>query len=374
MYKRIIAGLIILFSTSLLAQNVENDPSINDTIATKTHKSNIFKSIYDFVISDYDPKYVSPNKYDLAFMTTYYNNNEYYSIRSTDPKSQTLRFSPRPSNKIGFYFGWRFIFLGWSFDVNDLFNKTKGKNNGTSFELSLYSPKFGIDLMYLKTGNDYKIHKAKGFDNALPPGYSVDFDGLNVDVKAMNLYYMINNKKFSYQSAYSQTTVQRVSCGSGIIGFSVSTHNLHFDYEKLPYNILSNMNDDMKINHIKYTNISLSAGYTYSWVFARNFLANISASPIIAYKVSKTSSLNEPNSGFFKKFNIDLLLRAGVVYNNGKYFVGSSFLGRNYGYKQKGFSLNNGYGTLQVYAGFNFLLKKEYRQEKKKNKYAFGGH
>ena len=68
------------------------------------------------------------------------------------------------------------------------------------------------------------------------------------------------------------------------------------------------------------------------------------------------------------------MLRAGVVYNNGKYFVGSSFVGRNYGYKQKGFSLNNGYGTLQVYAGFNFLLKKEYRQEKKKHKYAFDGH
>ena len=253
--------------------------------------------------------------------------------------------------------------------MNDLFHKSKGKNNGNSFELSLYSPKFGLDLMYMKSGNDFKIHKAKGFDNALPPGYSVEFNGLNIDVKGANVYYMINNKKFSYQSAYSQTTVQRVSCGSGIIGLSVSTHNLHFDYEKLPIEILSNMNEDMKIKHIKYTNVSLSAGYTYSWVFARNFLANVSATPIIAYKVTKSSSLNNPESGFFKNFNIDLLLRAGVVYNNGKYFVGSSFVGRNYGYKQKGFSLNNGYGTLQVYAGFNFFLKKEYRKEKQKKQY-----
>ena len=36
--------------------------------------------------------------------------------------------------------------------------------------------------------------------------------------------------------------------------------------------------------------------------------------------------------------------------------------------------MNNGYGKLTVDAGFKFLWNKEYRQEKKKNKYAFGGH
>ena len=300
-------------------------------------------------------------------MTTYFNNNEYYSLKSTDPKNQTLRFSPDPSNKIGFYFGWRFIFLGWSFDVDDIFHKSKGKNNGTSFELSLYSARFGLDLIYMKTGNNYKIHKAKGFDN-LATNYSIKFNGLNVDMKGANVYYMINNKRFSYPSAYSQTTIQRISCGSGIIGLSYSSHNLKFDYNKLPEEIRDNMNPDMKVHHIRYTNISLSAGYTYSWVFAPNFLVNISASPIIAYKLSKVSSLETKDKGFFKKFNIDLLVRAGIVYNNGKYFIGSSFVGRNYGYKQKDFSLNNGYGTLQVYAGFNFLMKKEYRREKEKKR------
>ena len=57
-----------------------------------------------------------------------------------------------------------------------------------------------------------------------------------------------------------------------------------------------------------------------------------------------------------------------MVYNNGKYFIGSSLVERKYGYKQKDFSLNNGYGTLQVYAGFNFLMKKEYRREKEKKR------
>ena len=67
---------------------------------------------------------------------------------------------------------------------------------------------------------------------------------------------------------------------------------------------------------------------------------------------------------WYKNFNIDFILRAGVVYNNSKYFVGTSFLGRTYDYYRDNFSLNNGFGTLQIYAGFNFYLKKEHRKKK----------
>ena len=34
-------------------------------------------------------------------------------------------------------------------------------------------------------------------------------------------------------------------------------------------------------------------------------------------------------------------------------------------YYRNNFSLNNGFGTLQVYAGFNFCLKKEHRKKKR---------
>ncbi len=365
MRKILLLILILLSSTTLRAMMIENKDIVSDSVEIK--KKNFFIEAFNFIAGDYDTLYVSPNKYDFTVQTIYYNNNQFYSMRSTNPHDQNLRFSPRPGNKIGFYFGWKFFFVGWSFDVNDMFNKQKGKSNGTSFELSLYSAAFGLDLMYQKTGNNYKIHKAKGFGDAFPTNYSINFDGFDVDLKSLNLYYILNNKHFSYPAAYSMTTQQRRSCGSFIFGFSVSTHNLNFDYNKLPIQILNNMNSDMKVHHIKYTNISLSAGYTFNWVFAKNFLANISLSPVLAYKVSKVSSREDNDNQFFKKINIDLLLRAGVVYNNGKYYVGSSFLGRNYGYRQKNFSLNNGYGTLQVYAGFNFVLNKKYRANKKKN-------
>ena len=124
------------------------------------------------------------------------------------------------------------------------------------------------------------------------------------------------------------------------------------------------MNPAMKVNNIKYTNANISFGYAYNWVFARNCLACISLTPAIAYKASDVDAETHEGKQWYSKFNLDFLIRAGIVYNNGKYFVGSSFVGKNYNYHRNNFSLDNGFGTLQVYAGFNFHLRKEYRKKK----------
>ena len=47
----------------------------------------------------------------------------------------------------------RWIFLGWSVDVNVIFKKGTRKNRGTEFDLSLYSSKLGVDIFYRRTGD-----------------------------------------------------------------------------------------------------------------------------------------------------------------------------------------------------------------------------
>ena len=34
------------------------------------------------------------------------------------------------------------------------------------------------------------------------PNYSENFNGLKVDIKGLNLYYIFNNRKFSYPAAF----------------------------------------------------------------------------------------------------------------------------------------------------------------------------
>lgn len=374
MVRQLVLYISLLVSFSLQAQSEKAGITVNDSIqedsVTNPKPSAFKRAIKKFMnFSDFDTLYISPNRYNYALMATHFSNFEYYSVTSEFPQPQKLSFSPNPHNKIGLYFGWRWIFLGWSVDIDDIYRKTNRKNKGTEFDLSLYSSKLGVDIFYRRTGNNYKIHKIRGFYDEIPSDYSEDFSGLKVDIKGLNLYYIFNNRKFSYPAAFSQSTNQRRNAGTFIAGFSISKHNLDFDYQQLPAYIQERMNPGMKVNKIKYTNANISFGYAYNWVFARNCLACLSLTPAIAYKASDVDAETQEGKAWYSKFNLDFLLRAGVVYNNGKYFVGTSFVGKNYNYHRNNFSLDNGFGTLQVYAGFNFHLRKEYRKKKTKREY-----
>lgn len=363
MIRSLVFVLFLISVFSLQAQSERKDSVVCDSIQIK-NKPSAFKRAIKWMLnfSDYDTLYVDYNRYNYALMATHFSNFEYYSISSNSPREQRLSFSPNPQNKIGLYFGWQWIFLGWSVDVNDFGRHTSNKNKGTEFDLSLYSAKFGLDIFYRRTGNDYKIHKISGFNEDTPSDYSTNFEGLKVNIQGLNVYYIFN-RRFSYPAAFSQSTNQRRSAGSMIVGFSFSKHKLDFDYAALPDFIQEEMNDDMKVSKIKYTNANLSFGYAYNWVFAQNCLACLSFTPAISYKASNVSC-EDKNPQSHSKFGLDFLMRAGVVYNNGKYYVGTSFVGKNYNYYQNNFSLSNGYGTLQIYAGFNFSLKKQYRKKK----------
>ena len=374
MVRQLVLYISLLVSFSLQAQSEKAGITVNDSIqedSVTTPKPSAFKrAIKKFMnFSDFDTLYISPNRYNYALMATHFSNFEYYSVTSEFPQPQKLSFSPNPHNKIGLYFGWRWIFLGWSVDIDDIYRKTNRKNKGTEFDLSLYSSKLGVDIFYRRTGNNYKIHKIRGFYDEIPSDYSEDFSGLKVDIKGLNLYYIFNNRKFSYPAAFSQSTNQRRNAGTFIAGFSISKHNLDFDYQQLPAYIQERMNPGMKVNKIKYTNANISFGYAYNWVFARNCLACLSLTPASAYKASDVDAGTQEGKAWYSKFNLDFLLRAGVVYNNGKYFVGTSFVGKNYNYHRNNFSLDNGFGTLQVYVGFNFHLRKEYRKKETKREY-----
>lgn len=325
-------------------------------------KKNI--NIIGHLLNDMDTTYVEPNKYNFAFMLENSNWYEYYHLSSNDDKPQTLMFSPNMSYKLGAYFGWKWIFLGWSIDLRDLFGNRKPSEKKTEFGLSLYSSVVGGDIYYRKSGSDFKIRSTSGI---MPDGgsnnYNKDFDGFSVNIKGLNVYWVFNHKKFSYPAAFSQSSNQRRSAGSFLGGFSYSQHEINFDNTKLPAEFIDRLSPSLKFNEINYYDYSLSFGYAYNWVFAHNCLASISLMPAVAYKQSRVDS-QERTYPTLKNMNIDLITRAGIVYNNSKYFIGTSLVMHTYDYRSDNFYLNNSFGTIRIYAGFNFSKKKQYRNEK----------
>ena len=310
-----------------------------------------------------DTTFISPNLYNLAFMLEHSSWYEYYRLGSNSNNGeQSISFSPNANFKLGVYFGWRWIFLGYSFDVKDIFGGHKNKAKKTEMALNLYSSKFGVDLYWRKTGSDFKIRSYNGFQLNTPTK-NMDFNGFQSKIKGLNAYWIFNDKRFSYPAAYSQSTNQRKSAGSLMAGFSYSQHNISFDYDKLPTEMRDQLHNALLFKKVKYSDYSLCLGYGYNWVFAKNWVSNLSLLPAIAYKKSKINDTPQPHTHWIKDINFDLITRASIVYNNSKYFAGAALVMHTYDYRKEDFSLTNTFGTLRVYVGLNFWKKKEYRHK-----------
>ena len=287
-----------------------------------------------------DTLYITPNKYKLTLMAQYTNNYEYYRFSQPD-KGQSITLMPESSDKLGFYIGWKWIFLGWAFDLN----KNKAKSD---WSFSFYTAKIGVDVFYRKRSKGFRIKELKGFKNATGEelkNYSRRFDGISVSQRGINVYYIFNNKHFSYPAAYSQTTNQIRSSGTFILGFNYSEQSFNIDTRKFDVSIENAMSPALKFDIVKYKDYSINLGYSY----------NISLTPAIGYKNTKFKL--ESGKELFNKINFDFISRAAIVYNNTRYFIGASVVSHTYSYRRSNLSIVNGFGTLNIYAGMNLFKK-----------------
>ena len=336
--------------------------SVNTNQSKEVRERGIKKFLSSF--TRIDSSYIEPQQFNFAFMLQNTNTYELYRLKSE--KNQSVTLAPNPSVKVGPFFGWRWIFLGYTFDISHL-NDNSGKQESN---LSLYSAQIGIDLFYKKTGNDYKI-KNIDLGNKISSRNinNLEFNGFKTSIKGFNLYYIFNHHKFSYPAAFSQSTIQRKSAGSMLIGIGVTKHSIGVDWdnmenllkEKLNITNQAVLDSSIRFERIKYTDISLSCGYAYNWAFAHNWLLAGSLSLAIGYKHSKgnTNNTSGTNTSFsLQNFNLDGIGRFGLVWNNKRWYAGSSAILHGYNYHKKQFSTNNIFGTLNIYAGVNFGRRK----------------
>lgn len=354
--KRLLTLLILAISLASFAENGELDP--------------IRKTIRGF--SAIDTAYIEPQHYNWSLMGQVTFNYDYYRLESES--GQSVSFAPDIVTKVGPFFGWRWIFLGYTFDLKNI--GFGGGGAKREFNFSIYSSQIGVDLFYRRTGSDYKI-RASNLGNGIGNLKNVDFDGLRVGITGVNAYYIFNHKRFSYPAAFAQSTIQKISCGSWMLGGGYTRHSLELDYEKLaelvqernPGKNIQNDYTGLEDCDLEYYDINASIGYGYNWVFAKNWLFASSLSAALAYK-SVTSSASETSEKYNHKkfdidnFNLDGILRLGLVYNNMDWYAGSSLIVHAYNFDKTQFATNNIFGNLNIYVGFNFGAKDGYKKKK----------
>ena len=317
------------------------------------------------LINPIDTNYIAPNQYNLVFRLEQSTWQENFKI-SSKSSDQSLKFAPDLSPKVGLYFGYRWLFLGYNFNLAD---KKKNEPKKTELSLNFYANKFGVDLYYRKTGSDVKFRTHEGFGMQNVPSFEgSDFDGLSSKLFGVNASWIFNHKKYSQQASFRHNTIQLRNAGSFIANLSYTRQTIAFDYEKLPTEMNVYLHNSLMFGKLKYSNYSLGFGYGYNWVLSKTWLASISLLPSISYKVTNLPDIDFTSSGHdlsdenqSKNPSFDFITRASVVYNNGKYFAGAMLVYNAYHNRMQNFSVSHSFGTLRIYAGLNFWKKKKYR-------------
>ena len=372
---RLILTIVLMMVTSVRAAATDtltvDQPKEPETKEPKKKElSWLRRTIRGF--SYIDENYVEPQHYNWSVMLLGRYAWDFYRLSTTGSDGQLVAFSPRHIFKVGPYFGWRWVFLGYTVDLRNIsFNL--GGSGWKGIDASIYSAQIGADVYYHHTQNDYmlrEVNLGKGVNERLLE--DVPFDGINVGTTGVSLYYIFNHQRFSYPAAFAQSTCQKISCGSWMAGIGYMNNSLEFDHEKFQQLIDERygaqkvkLDSALMFNSVKYYNINASVGYAYNWVFARNCLFCASGSVALAYKKSRGETANDDKGGFdVNNFNVDAIARFGLVYNNTRWYAGANAIVRTYRYKQDRFVANNVLGEVCLFIGYNFGLRSQYKKKK----------
>ena len=372
--------------------------------------------------SAYDPRYSTPSFYNWALQLQNTTSAEYMSI---DDNIMKVSMRSKLSHRVGPYLGWRWLFYGFTIDLNadNIFKGNKRKNE---FTLSINSNLFNIDIIRRRTGGDFMIRKidTRGYsmyDEDMANHFGVG-DSIHYGINGININYFTNHRKYSNPAAFSNGAIQLRSAGSPIIGLGythqklqTSISNMFADYaaEKLDVSIndpgtyfaltlFDPDNAGLYMNGIptNFTidNLHLQLGYAYNLVFSRRLLLGLSlvASPAVKWAKfdnkgsylwkygpeladmfnSMIDDLDDLDASVehiklsdvqivqkSRDFGFDIYGRASLTYNFNRWRFGINANVNNLFYKHQAMKFNSNYGNAVVYAGYCFGRKKEYRYD-----------
>ncbi|MBQ7444172.1 MAG: DUF4421 domain-containing protein [Bacteroidaceae bacterium] len=338
---------------------------------------NIFVRVID-AFDNIDENYVERIGYNFTAMLQTTMNFEDYSI-GTPGYAESLSFAQHPDCRIGPYLGWKWLFLGYTFDVTSI---GRSKSSSTRFGLSIYTSMIGVDLIFRRTGNDFFIRRVNGLGDEARQFEGTDCNYIQTSLTGANLYYNFNYRRYSCPAVFSQSTIQRRSAGSWQAGLSVMAHDVRFDYSALPPEMFSATditNQYASLERLHYWDFSLTFGYGYNWVPGRNWCVGVSVAPSVGYKhaTSQTVIFEEnanaaaasgDNTSIFRRlndvfvrrgnFNFGGTARLGVIYNNGRWFTGLFGVAHHFRYRRNDIRFLNTFGTVNFCVGFYFQKKK----------------
>ncbi len=210
-------------------------------------------------------------------------------------------------------FAYRGIAVAFAVNPAKLFGKDKSK----SFNFTMYSNRYGMDLAY-QNSNQYS-------------GWA-EYDGVRENFATdivrtrftdMNAYYAFNFRKFSYPAALTQSYIQRRSAGSWLLALSCLNGKME----------VSKTETDARVPEVdmRILDIGLGGGYGYNWCLPHRWMLHGSFLPtVVVGPFSKMTVNGEDHHIKYSFPELILTERISILhYLNDRNFLNLTFV--NYG-------------------------------------------
>lgn len=300
-----------------VSQLVKNRFNVYDTTLNCPKFVNFCLDVYrwgDKTFNSYDSSYVysCPQKWKLMFKVN--TKWDLYSVHAHDKDDPSMFFNTEPRTSAGFRIS--FMALGFEYmpDIDNLITGRPIYHRRTRFTFTC--SRVIAELYYNKNTGISRINRFGDYNQ----GHFINekFDGLTSKTLGLDVFYVFNHKKYAHAAAYCFSKIQRRSAGSFILGIQYADQYMSLDLERLPEDIKPYNpwgNRTFRVHHYDY---AVNVGYGYNWVFHRNWLFNVIATPSIGLSHFVIDDIDNPRY----KLACNVRSRMALVRNCGRFFYG----------------------------------------------------
>lgn len=222
-----------------------------------------------------------------------------------------------PVVKAGMNLSYRTLTVGYQTNVGRLFGDGSAKD--VEYSASVYGTALGGDCFYTVSERS-KITRAD--DRPLVDRW---LDCYRVERLQANAYYVFNHRRFAYPAAFTQSYIQRRSCGSLLAGLSLDYRYVTLSASGLPDDIRQQIDPSGLPEYMRCGTVSLHFGYAYNWVINRHWMLHGSLLPSVAvFKDSELRLLEGRGAMPMNDLSFGGIVRMGALWQNGRRFAGLS--------------------------------------------------
>jgi Domain of unknown function (DUF4421) len=240
--------------------------------------------------------------------------------------AQTLKLGPNGSSSLGVNVNYKWLGIGAGFGLkaSDASIQKKGETKRTDFQLSVYTKKIVIDA-FAQRYLGYHLKKPNALTSKWNEPFLPQLKSMEAITIGVGGYYVFNYKKFSFKAAYVRNAVQKKSAGSFLLGsfFTVNSAEVdqRIDSSFIPDYLPNTVKKAFPLKSFSAISYGISFGYTYTFVFFKNFFVNVALIPGAGGKQLKTADKDGTTSEE-KGLVVKTLARAAIGYEGQKMLFG----------------------------------------------------